>query len=67
MERCVQLGLTKSIGISNFNMKQVKDILGIATIIPVVNQVMSHLRMNINKLSKTHIIITISNKLKRFY
>jgi aldehyde reductase len=53
MERCVQLGLTKSIGISNFNMKQVKDILGIATIIPVVNQVMSHLRININKLSKT--------------
>lgn len=40
MERCVQLGLTKSIGISNFNIKQVKDILEIATIKPVVNQVM---------------------------
>jgi len=40
MEQCVQSGLTKSIGISNFNIKQVKDILSIATIKPVVNQVM---------------------------
>lgn len=39
MEKCVQSGLIKSIGISNFNMKQVKDILEIATIKPVVNQV----------------------------
>lgn len=40
MEQCVQLGLTKSIGISNFNIKQVNDILEIAIIKPVVNQVM---------------------------
>jgi len=39
MEQCVQSGLTKSIGISNFNIKQTKDILEIATIKPVVNQV----------------------------
>jgi len=39
MEKCVQSGLTKSIGISNFNIKQVKEILEIATIKPVVNQV----------------------------
>lgn len=39
MERCVQLGLTKSIGVSNFNIKQLQDILEIATIKPVVNQV----------------------------
>jgi len=41
MEQCVQLGLTKSIGISNFNIKQVKDILEIATIKPAVNQVIT--------------------------
>ncbi|XP_025416861.1 1,5-anhydro-D-fructose reductase-like [Sipha flava] len=52
MERCVQLGLTKSIGISNFNMKQVKDILGIATIIPVVNQVENHPYLTQNKLKE---------------
>uniref|UniRef100_A0A2H8TIB0 Alcohol dehydrogenase NADP(+) A n=1 Tax=Melanaphis sacchari TaxID=742174 RepID=A0A2H8TIB0_9HEMI len=39
MEKCAQLGLTKSIGISNFNIKQVKDILEIATIKPAVNQI----------------------------
>jgi len=41
MEQCVQSGLTKSIGISNFNIKQVKEILEIATIKPVVNQVIA--------------------------
>jgi len=41
MEQCVQLGLTKSIGISNFNIKQVKEILEIATIKPAVNQVIA--------------------------
>jgi len=41
MEQCAQLGLTKSIGISNFNIKQVKDILEIATIKPAVNQVIA--------------------------
>lgn len=39
MERCVNLGLTKSIGVSNFNIRQLNDILVIATIKPVVNQV----------------------------
>lgn len=42
MEQCVKSELTKSIGVSNFNIKQVKDILNIATIKPVVNQVMSN-------------------------
>lgn len=41
MEQCVQLGLTKSIGISNFNIKQVKEILKIALIKPAVNQVIA--------------------------
>lgn len=39
MEEMVRKGLTKSIGISNFNKKQVERILAIATIRPVTNQV----------------------------
>lgn len=39
MEECVTLGLTRSIGVSNFNSKQVDEILSIAKIRPVTNQV----------------------------
>lgn len=39
MEECVKLGLTKGIGLSNFNSKQVERILEAATIQPVINQV----------------------------
>lgn len=39
MESLVTKGLVKSIGISNFNKKQIENILSIATIKPVVNQV----------------------------
>lgn len=39
MEKLVQKGLIKSIGISNFNKKQTEDIINIATIKPVTNQV----------------------------
>jgi aldehyde reductase len=39
MEECVKQGLTKSIGISNFNSEQIQRILDIAAIKPVVNQV----------------------------
>jgi aldehyde reductase len=39
MEDCVRLRLTKSIGLSNFNSKQMQRVLDIATIRPVVNQV----------------------------
>jgi len=39
MEQCVLSGLTKSIGLSNFNIRQLKDILEVASIKPVVNQV----------------------------
>ncbi|CAI6347590.1 unnamed protein product [Macrosiphum euphorbiae] len=52
MEQCVQSGLTKSIGISNFNIKQVKEILEIATIKPVVNQVENHPYLTQNKLKE---------------
>lgn len=39
MEECVQLGLTKTIGLSNFNSKQVDRVVESATIKPVVNEV----------------------------
>lgn len=39
MEECVKLGLTKGIGLSNFNIEQVQRILDAANIRPVMNQV----------------------------
>ncbi|KAK7603225.1 hypothetical protein V9T40_003224 [Parthenolecanium corni] len=39
MEKCVKLGYTRSIGLSNFNSVQVDRILKISEIKPVVNQV----------------------------
>lgn len=39
MEVMVKKGLTKSIGISNFNKRQVERVLEVATIKPVTNQV----------------------------
>jgi diketogulonate reductase-like aldo/keto reductase len=40
MEECVKQGLTKSIGLSNFNSEQIQRVLDIASIKPVVNQVL---------------------------
>jgi len=42
MEKCVALGLTKSIGISNFNTQQIENILKSCTIKPVTNQIELH-------------------------
>lgn len=39
MEKCVELGLTKSIGLSNFNSEQINRVLSAAKIKPVINQV----------------------------
>ncbi len=39
MEECVNLGLAKAIGLSNFNSQQVQRILDNSSIKPVVNQV----------------------------
>ncbi|XP_069679121.1 aldo-keto reductase family 1 member B1-like [Periplaneta americana] len=62
MEQCVKLGLAKSIGISNFNSQQIKRVLEVATITPVVNQVECHPYLNQSKLiafcKERNIVIT---------
>ncbi|KAH9311041.1 hypothetical protein KI387_026076 [Taxus chinensis] len=42
MEQCKELGLTKSIGVSNFSCKKIGDLLTYANIYPAVNQVEMH-------------------------
>ncbi|XP_074274475.1 non-functional NADPH-dependent codeinone reductase 2-like [Silene latifolia] len=39
MEECQKLGLAKSIGVSNFSCKKLKDLLAVSKIPPAVNQV----------------------------
>lgn len=39
MEECQRIGLTKSIGVSNFSCKKLKDVLSFANVPPAVNQV----------------------------
>lgn len=51
MEQCVDLGLAKSIGISNFNAAQTKRILDACRIKPVTNQVECHPYLTQQKLS----------------
>lgn len=41
MEELQKKGLARSIGISNFNSKQIDKLLKSATIVPVTNQVWS--------------------------
>ena len=45
MEECAKLGLTRSIGLSNFNSVQIQRILDVATITPAVNQVCYYMRV----------------------
>lgn len=51
MEECVKLGLTRSIGLSNFNSEQVERIMKVAEIKPVVNQVECHPYLSQKKLT----------------
>lgn len=52
MEKLVQLGLVRSIGISNFNSVQIDRLLSIAKIRPVTNQVEVSPRLNQRQLIK---------------
>ncbi|KAH0808360.1 hypothetical protein GEV33_014435 [Tenebrio molitor] len=52
MEECVRLGLTKSIGLSNFNSAQVQRVLDNATIKPAMNQIEVTPNLNQKKLIK---------------
>ena len=47
MEECVRSGLVRSIGVSNFNSKQLQRILDICTIKPVTNQVRILIKLHI--------------------
>lgn len=46
LEECVNLGYVKSIGLSNFNSVQIKRILDVAKIKPVINQVECSLQIS---------------------
>ena len=50
MEDSVATGKTKSIGISNFNIKQTQDVLNMCKIKPVCNQVEAHPIFNNSEL-----------------
>lgn len=50
MEECVKLGLTRSIGVSNFNSKQLTRLLDSASIKPVINQIEVHINLTQKKL-----------------
>ncbi|XP_067015252.1 1,5-anhydro-D-fructose reductase [Anabrus simplex] len=50
MEECVKLGLTRSIGVSNFNNNQLQRLLDVCTIKPVTNQVECHPFLNQKEL-----------------
>lgn len=69
LEECVKLGYTKSIGVSNFNHKQIEKILSVCSIKPVNNQVEVNPNVNNLKLiefcNEHNIIVTAHTPLGR--
>ncbi|KAK7299834.1 hypothetical protein RJT34_10662 [Clitoria ternatea] len=69
MEECQKLGLTKAIGVSNFSVKKLRNLLSVATIRPVVNQVEMNLAWQQKKLrefcSANGILITAFSPLRK--
>lgn len=62
MEQCEHLGLTKSIGVSNFNSEQIDRLYKAAKIKPVCNQIEVHANFNQKKLiefcNQRNIVVT---------
>lgn len=52
MERLIETGRVKSIGVSNFNSEQIARLLAVAKIPPVVNQIECSPSINQKKLTK---------------
>lgn len=60
MERCLEMGLCKSIGVSNFSSKKIFNLLDFASVSPSVNQVwMQHYHQDflLGKFKKLNIFI----------
>lgn len=54
MEKCVEAGLVKSIGVSNFNSRQLERLINSCKIKPVTNQVECHPYLHQNRLAEHH-------------
>ncbi|KAL2920476.1 Non-functional NADPH-dependent codeinone reductase 2 [Bienertia sinuspersici] len=52
MEKCLELGLCKAIGVSNFSTQKLQHLSDFATVSPAVNQVEMHPMWRQNKLRK---------------
>ncbi|KAI4305695.1 hypothetical protein L6164_029046 [Bauhinia variegata] len=69
MEECQRLGLTRAVGVSNFSMKELENLLSFATVPPAVNQVEMNLAWQQKKLrdfcKANGIIITAFSPLRK--
>lgn len=43
MERCLEMGLCKSIGVSNFSSRKIEELIDFASVTPAVNQVHAYI------------------------
>ncbi|KAK4363317.1 hypothetical protein RND71_018558 [Anisodus tanguticus] len=53
MERCLEMGLCRSIGVSNFSSRKIEELLDFACVTPAVNQVEMHPMWRQRKLRAT--------------